>query len=216
MLYLLYKITNNINGKIYIGKHKTNRLDDEYFGSGKILNFAKAKYGLENFTKTILFYCANEEEMNLLEKTVVTPEFCQRDDTYNLKAGGEGGGQKGIKRSESTKARMRAAQKKQDHSKFIESGKKTRFTGNEGFAYRYKKGHIPWNTGKKRKSSDFDAIRKKVSQYSIDGVLLKTFNSLNEASENTGICKSSISFCCSRRYKKAGGFIWRYEEKEKP
>ena len=49
------------------------------------------KYGLENFTKTILFYCANEEEMNLLEKTVVTPEFCARADVYNIKEGGNGG-----------------------------------------------------------------------------------------------------------------------------
>ena len=216
MLYLLYKITNNINGKIYIGKHKTDRLDDEYFGSGKILNFAKAKYGLENFTKTILFYCANEEEMNLLEKFVVTPEFCQRDDTYNLKVGGEGGGQKGIKRSESTKARMRAAQKKLDHSKLIEGGKKTRFTGKEGLVHRFKKGNVPWNTGIKRKSDDFDNLRKPINQYSKDGDLIATFDSLKSASMATGIHKSSISFCCSGRYKSAGGFIWHYEEKEKP
>ena len=91
MHYLIYKITNNLNGKIYIGKHKTDRLDDDYFGSGTILKMAQSKYGIENFTKTILFYCANEEEMNLLEKLVVTPEFCARKDTYNINVGGDGG-----------------------------------------------------------------------------------------------------------------------------
>ena len=89
--YLIYSITNNLNHKIYIGKHKTDCLDDNYFGSGKHLRNAQEKYGLENFTKTILFYCANEEEMNLLEKMVVTPEFCAREDVYNIKEGGEGG-----------------------------------------------------------------------------------------------------------------------------
>ena len=89
--YLIYQITNNINHKIYIGKHKTDRLDDDYFGSGQHLRNAQEKYGLENFTKTILFYCANEEEMNLLEKMVVTPEFCAREDVYNIMEGGNGG-----------------------------------------------------------------------------------------------------------------------------
>lgn len=89
--YLIYQITNNLNHKIYIGKHKTDRLDDDYFGSGQYLKNAQEKYGLENFTKTILFYCANEEEMNLLEQCVVTPEFCAREDVYNIKEGGEGG-----------------------------------------------------------------------------------------------------------------------------
>lgn len=91
--YLIYKITNNVNQKFYIGKHETNNLDDDYFGSGKLLNYAKEKYGLENFTKTILFYCHNQEEMNLLEKYVVTFEFCQREDVYNIMEGGNGGWQ---------------------------------------------------------------------------------------------------------------------------
>lgn len=89
--YLIYQITNLVNGKIYIGKHETTDIEDDYFGSGKLIRAAINKYGLENFVKTLLFELQNEEEMNLLEKYVVTPEFCAREDTYNINVGGDGG-----------------------------------------------------------------------------------------------------------------------------
>ena len=88
--YLIYQITNNINGKIYIGKHETFKIDDNYFGSGIKIQAAIKKYGLENFTKTILFDLQNEDEMNLLEMMVVTWDFCKRKDVYNLTIGGKG------------------------------------------------------------------------------------------------------------------------------
>lgn len=91
MYHLIYQITDKINGKIYIGKHQSVVLKDSYFGSGKILNVAIKKYGIENFVKTILHQCSSEEEMNLKEKEIVNAEFCQRKDTYNLNIGGEGG-----------------------------------------------------------------------------------------------------------------------------
>ena len=89
--YLIYQTTNLVNGKIYIGKHITTDIEDNYFGSGNLIRAAINKYGLENFVKTILFELQNEEEMNLLEKTVVTQEFCDREDTYNINVGGDGG-----------------------------------------------------------------------------------------------------------------------------
>lgn len=89
--YLIYQTTNLVNGKIYIGKHETTDIEDNYFGSGNLIRAAIKKYGLENFVKTILFELQNEEEMNLLEKMVVTEEFCKREDVYNIKVGGEGG-----------------------------------------------------------------------------------------------------------------------------
>lgn len=89
--YLIYQIINTVNNKIYIGKHITENVDDDYFGSGKYLKRAQKKHGLDKFVKTILFELQNEEEMNLLEKMVVTQEFCDREDTYNINVGGDGG-----------------------------------------------------------------------------------------------------------------------------
>lgn len=91
MFYIIYKITNIINNKIYIGKHKTHNINDSYMGSGKYLHHAIKKYGIENFNKEILFQFNNESDMNKKEKEIVTEEFCLRNDTYNICPGGNGG-----------------------------------------------------------------------------------------------------------------------------
>lgn len=87
MFYIIYKVTNLINGKYYIGKHQTARLDDGYMGSGKLIVQAIAKYGVENFQKEVICLCASEQEMNDKEKELVVIN----ENTYNLCPGGHGG-----------------------------------------------------------------------------------------------------------------------------
>lgn len=90
MFYYIYKITNKINNKIYIGMHKTNNLDDDYFGSGLNLNRAIKKYGKANFTKEILEFFDNEQDMFSKEKQLVNSNFVNSPTTYNLVEGGNG------------------------------------------------------------------------------------------------------------------------------
>jgi group I intron endonuclease len=87
MHYLVYLITNLVNGKHYIGCHKTKNKDDGYMGSGKYLKNAQKKYGLEIFKKDILFEASSSEEMFAKEKELVIlgPQ------SYNLNEGGQGG-----------------------------------------------------------------------------------------------------------------------------
>ena len=87
MFYTIYKITNNINQKHYIGMHKTNNLDDGYMGSGILIRRAIEKYGKENFNKEILYAFDNELDMRNKEKELVVLS----ENSYNLLEGGKGG-----------------------------------------------------------------------------------------------------------------------------
>lgn len=91
MYYIVYKISNIINNKIYIGYHHTDNINDDYLGSGKLILNAIKKYGSPNFKKEILYVFPNREEALLKEAEIVNEEFINRIDTYNIKLGGEGG-----------------------------------------------------------------------------------------------------------------------------
>ena len=128
--YTIYKVTNKINGKFYIGKHQTKKLNDHYYGSGKKLLAAIKKYSKENFSKEILFVFETEQEMNDKEKELITEDFVKRPDTYNVGVGGEGGPHfKGRKHTEETLQliRERSGQPMSDYTKELvrENNKRT-------------------------------------------------------------------------------------------
>ena len=90
MKHYIYKITNSVNGKIYIGAH-TGSEDDDYLGSGKLIQRALKKYGREVFSKEVLEYFSTAEEMFRRESEIITEEFLLRQDIYNVAPGGSGG-----------------------------------------------------------------------------------------------------------------------------
>lgn len=86
----IYKTTNNINGKIYIGQHKSEVFEpNKYIGSGSILVNAINKYGRENFSNILLCECLDENELNRMEEYYIDLYNSTNIDIgYNIKLGG--------------------------------------------------------------------------------------------------------------------------------
>lgn len=88
MTAILYQTTNLLNGKIYIGVD--GKCDPEYLGSGKLMLRAIKKHGRENFHRKDLAAFDTKTEAFEAEKEIVTPEWCESPDNYNLDGGGRG------------------------------------------------------------------------------------------------------------------------------
>lgn len=87
----IYKTTNLINGKLYVGQHRSEVFDTKYLGSGKIIRQALNKYGKENFKCEILEWCASLEELNAREKFWIAEfDAVHSEDFYNIAEGGGG------------------------------------------------------------------------------------------------------------------------------
>ena len=125
--FYLYEIKNNLNGKIYVGVHKTKNLDDGYMGSGKLIGRAIEKYGLENFTKTILEKFDDAESMYAREKEYVNEDFLMREDVYNLRRGGHGGFDYLIRSGQHRSVFNVGVPLTQEHKDKIQKTKKERF-----------------------------------------------------------------------------------------
>ena len=90
-VYIIYRITNKVNKKFYIGVHKTKDVNDDYYGSGHSIKAAIEKYGKENFTKEILHIFTNSKKAFKKEKEIVNKELITNKKCYNIKEGGYGG-----------------------------------------------------------------------------------------------------------------------------
>src|SRR6056300_240 len=85
-MYIIYKTTNIINKKIYVGIHNCSR--PNYLGSGTALNLSIKKYGKENFKRETLFQFNTLEEALAKETEIVNEDFVNNKNTYNLTVGG--------------------------------------------------------------------------------------------------------------------------------
>lgn len=91
MTHFIYLTTNLITNEKYIGKH-CGDINDNYLGSGKILQRAIKKYGKENFKREILYISKNAQENNKKEKEFIKAFNAVEDRTfYNISEGGDGG-----------------------------------------------------------------------------------------------------------------------------
>lgn len=118
---IIYKITNIVNNKIYIGQTNGNRKN--YLGGGKILKLAFKKYGRQNFKKEIIVQGNfNRFLIDELEKHYIRLyNSTNKKIGYNLENGGEG--HPGKKHTKETKLKMSIAAKGKKKAPFSEQHK---------------------------------------------------------------------------------------------
>ena len=104
--YIVYKTTCLVNGKIYIGVHRTEdpNVFDGYIGCGMtsanpalhrtVFHKAVHKYGYHNFKRETLYVFDHKKPAYKKEAEIVTPEFIAMNDNYNTAIGGGGGSKK--------------------------------------------------------------------------------------------------------------------------
>lgn len=232
-MWSVYKHTSP-SDKVYIGI--TSREPSVRWANGKGYKnnpyfwSAICKYGWENIKHEILFDNLTEEQAQTIERQLIAEyDSTNRTKGYNHDFGGKIAplhcdevkqriGLSGLGRtpwnkgltgelshsygrtlSEETKHKIGAASKGRTHS--IESREKNR-QKHLGKHYRTQEG--------KEKQSKRQSIA--VSQFTLDGEYIATYNSAREAYKATGVVETHICSCRSGKRKTACGFIWRYAD----
>lgn len=209
----IYKVTNKVNGKMYVGQHRYDGagLDPRYFGSGVLLKKAYDKYGIENFDMELIEEC-QDEDLNTLEQLYIEHYNTLKPNGYNLTKGGDG--HLGYVIPDDIKNKI--SNSLMGHYVSDETKRKQ----SESHI-----GHPAWNKGietpieVKRKISDAHInnplLSKEVNQYKKDCTLVKTHASAAEAARTLNSRPSHIIECCNGKRKTAYGYIWEYAETKK-
>lgn len=236
---LIYKITNTVNNKTYIGQHNGKR--ESYFGGGKLLRLAIKKYGKEKFTKQIIINnILTQEESNHLEKFYI---FLYKSNDvnfgYNIQKGGKGEYKHIVTEEfiEGVRKRMignkiMLGRKRSEYSKIKQSNtikticanrtcEEKRISNQKAVATRNSKydfGKLISKGRKKNIKLDWNNKQiKPVIQETLDGQFIKLWASAYQAQKETSIYRSSnISGVCYKKYgqKTYKGYNWRFASEE--
>lgn len=229
----IYKITNLINNKLYIGKTSQTvekRWKNHYyearrwkkcqdtgadFGYNSRLYPAMIKYGYENFTIQLIEAVDSLEALNSREKYWVD-FYDTRNNGYNIAAGGTGGFFLGCKHTPEAieKLRIAATGRKQSPESIAKSadakrGKRASQEARE----KMRNAKLGKKTGKHSKE-----WRQHISEGHINEVICietgVTYYNLMEAERQTGVRRQSISANLTGKYSHAGGYHWQYKNKK--
>lgn len=223
--YCIYKATNKINGKVYIGKTKNfkkRKYDHIKKDVDNHLIFHKAlkKYGDINFNWEIIDWADTKEEINELEKYYIKKFNSFKPNGYNMTKGGDGGSMynarpivcltfsgKFLKRYESA-----AEAERQDgfyNSDVLVSCKNQNRTC-KGYIFMFEDDYI--KNGPRIYEKPKSTCVKSIIQCDLNGNFIKEYESVTQSSLKTGILRTRISAALIGKSKTAGGFIFVYKE----
>jgi predicted GIY-YIG superfamily endonuclease len=209
---LVYKVTNQETGKTYIGvttrsmeERKADHVQKANKGMGSYFQEAIATNGADAFTWTQIDTANSSNELAEKEKKYIL-QYDSKENGYNSDNGG--GFKKTVYQFDlegnlmASFDGLKAIESTLGHDKRRVSNACTTSTVWKGSYWSYSQN----NTFKPPR----DGRKKKVFQYSLDGEILACFNSVAEASRETGLSKTCISRCCRKERKSSSGFIWKY------
>ena len=217
----IYKITNLVNGKLYIGSTKDYRLRrTRHFyelranrhGNARLQN-AFNKYGEDNFKMEMLMPVTPHERDFYEQMFIDMLSAADRNIGYNiLPTVVHGGMVPGIfKHSAETKQKIRLANLGQRRS--AEARKNMSDAQKRLFA----SGYVHPNKGRsmsgEARATHREAMKqrcKAVTQLTAGGESIASFLSLAAAQDGTGVRADTVSLCCRGAAKSAGGFAWRW------
>ena len=207
----VYKITNKVTNKIYIGitnqgsgARYRHHWYESRIGEPSPIHRSMAKYGEDNFTLEIIDFADTYDELKEKEKYWIK-QYNSTDKSigYNLTEGGDG--TFGRKHSEETKEKIR--QKALGRKVSEETKKKMSETRLGKCSDKQREHLLKLTVGQS----------KKIYQYDTDFNLIGEYNSIKEVSKITGIDRNTIG----RQLKKEVNpgdwrvkFIWKSEENE--
>lgn len=194
---------------------------------------AMRKYGIDNFEIVILKQdLSDQEELNYWESFYIKEynTLYRNGMGYNVSSGGSYGNPYAGKTEEEMKKISKKKSESRKGIKFTEEHKKHisensymknipseqhPFYGkhhSEEANEKNKQAHIGKHhteeTKEQIKKTCTDKFGVKILQYDKQGNLIKTWNSVKEASRETGIDQSSIRKCLSKERKSSGGYVW--------
>lgn len=217
----IYKVTNNLNGKAYIGQsidiygrwhqHIINK-NKKYLDYAFVC--ALRKYGEDNFTWEILEQCPqealNEREIYYIDKYHTFADGKQGYG-YNMTLGGDGQVGVGVKVSKYDLNGNFISSYNSISMAAIENGVPLSSITNCCHKRRKSCGGFMWSLidGAAPKPYCHKGFRK-VKQYTMDGNFVREFNSVTEAANSVGRTKGQISMCCRGKTPSCGGYKWQY------
>ena len=206
----IYKITNKINNKVYIGQ--TNRSLEIRWREHKSragchytshLYSAMDKYGTDNFDFEKIEE-VTERHLDEREKFWISYyDSSNSQKGYNLTIGGQG------KRNYNAEIIRNLWDEGKSVGEIITELNCDKSTVRE--ALLGYEGYSAHESLSRRKN-----IRKGVNKYSLQGEFLVHYNSLLEAANGDENIASGIGGCCNKRHCQAYGFQWRFDTDEPP
>ena len=210
--HLVYKVTNQETGKAYIGvttrtmeERKADHIKKASNGMGSYFQSAIATFGPAAFQFEQIDTATSSNELAEKEKKYIL-QYDSKENGYNSDSGG--GFKKTVYQFDLDGNLVASF----DGLKEIEStlGHDKRRISNASITATVWKGSY-WSYSQNNTfKPTMDSRKKKVFQYSLDGEILAQYNSVAEASRETGISKTCISRCCRNEREQSGGFIWNY------